>query len=170
MYACLQASSDASVLTDPQPTLRQNSDSLPGAKQSSNQARLARAQAAARLASELQEVLQHASLAMLHLADADAVSGLRHYCLRTFGRLHQLPDGSSGRKEGSKSSSSLLQLTHRASEGKVGRDDAVAAMLQHPTSLVEGSVEQSQFDWLEGVASQASWFFVCGIATCVFHR
>lgn len=165
MYACLQASSDASIPTDPQPTLHQHSDSIPGAKQPSNLARLARAQAAARLASELQEVLRHVSLAMLHLADPDAISGLQHYCLDTFGRLHQLTDGSSGRKEGSKSSSSLSQLTHRASEGEGEKDGAITAVLQHPTSLVEGSVEQSQFDWLDGVALQASWFCVCGIAT-----
>lgn len=163
--ACLQASSDASIPTDPQPALRQNSGSIPSAKQSSNQARLARAQAAARLASELQEVLRHASLAMLHLGDADAISGLQRYCLHTFGRLHQLTVGSSGNKEGSKSSSPVLQLTHRTSEGKVGKEDAITAMLQHPTSLVGASVEQSQYDWLEGVALQASWFVVCGIAT-----
>lgn len=143
--------------------MRQNSDSIPGAKQPSNQTRLARAQAAARLASELQEVLRHASLAMLHLADANAISGLQHYCQHTFGRLHQLTDGSSGRKEGSKSGSSLSQRTHGGSEGQDDKDDAITAMLQHPTSLMEGSVEQSQFDWLEGVALQASWLFVCNI-------
>lgn len=163
MHACLQAASDASVPTDPQPTLRQNSDGILGSKQSSNHARLARAQAAARLSTELQEVLRHASLAMLHIADADAITGLQHHCLHTFGGLRQLIDGGSGgRRDGSKSSSSLSELTQKASEGKiedtVSKDDPITAVLQHPNLLVDGSNELSPFGWLEGVALQASCF------------
>lgn len=166
---CLQASSDASVPTEPQPPLRQASDGIPGSRQSSTHARLARAQAAARLSTELQEVVRHASLALLLLADADAIIGLRHYCLHTFGGLHQLTDGGGGRKDGSNSSSSLSELTQTAGEGNagvaVGKDDAIIAMLQHPNMFVDGSVEQHQFDWLEGAALQVSWFVLCSIAS-----
>ena len=161
----MQAASDACVPTDPQPTLRQNSDGIQGSKHTLSQARLARAQAAARLSTELQEVLRHASLAMLHLADADAVVGLQRYCLHTFAGLQQLTDGSSSRKGGSKSSSSLSPLAQQAGEGSsTGKDDAITAVLQHPSLHVVGSNDHSPLDWLEGVALQASSLIACSIA------
>lgn len=159
---CLQVASNASVPTDSQPTQRQNSDGVPGSRQSSTHAQLARAQAAARLSTELQEVLRHASLAMLHLADADAITGLQQYCLHTFGGLHQLRG--SGRKDGSKSSSSLSELPQKSGDGgTTGKDDVFAAVLQHPSSCVDDNVKQHQFGWLEGVALQASLLVVFSI-------
>ena len=163
----MQAASDTTVPTDAQPTLRQRSDGIPGSRQSSPHARQTRAQAAAYLSTELQEVLRHASLAMLHLADADAVTGLRRYCLHTFGGLRQLTDKGRGKKDGNKSSSSLSELTQKAGGGDAGgtvsKDDAITAMLQHPNSFMDGNGEQDHFDWLEGVALQASCFTVCSI-------
>ena len=157
--AYLQATSDAFGPTDSQPTLRQNSDGLPSSKQPSNHARLARAQAAARLSTELQEVLRHATLAMLHLADADAVIGLQRHCLYAFGGLHQLTDGSHGRKDGSKSSSSLTDRTVGGNaDGRVGKpsDAVTAVLLHHPHLGMGGDTDQRQFDWLEGIALQVS--------------
>lgn len=157
----LQAASDTSAPTDPQLTSRQNSASLHSSKQPSQHARLARAQAAARISTELQEVLRHASLAMLHLADADGVTGLHRHCLHTFGGLEQLVTGGDGTMDGESMRSSLSHPTHTAANKNagvsLGTSDAVTAMLlQHPSSFVDRDAEQHQFDWLEGIALQVS--------------
>ena len=153
----LQAASEGSGPTDAQSATRQASDNTPAAKQPSNQARLARALAATRLSKDLQEVLRHATLALLHASDADAVVGLQRYCRRTFFAVPNLRDG---KQDDSQISSVIAQLTDGA-DTKVGgaslitQDALTAKILQQSKQMVPGDADQ-QFDWLEGVALQVS--------------
>ena len=94
-------------------------------------ARTARAQAARRLSIELQEVLRHAALAMLHNADADAVVGLHQYCQSTFSAVSQLANATRG------------EPTSRSPPADEG-----------PSNGAEHSNDQHQFDWLHGVTLQ----------------
>ena len=96
-------------------------------------ARMARAQAARRLSSELQEVLRHAALAILRIADADAVIGLHQYCQRNF--------------------SALPQLIHAANDEEAAAGSRVGMeMLSYDSS--KPGADRQQFDWLHGVALQ----------------
>ncbi|KAL0019463.1 hypothetical protein WJX77_007420 [Trebouxia sp. C0004] len=97
-------------------------------------ARTARAQAARRLSSELQEVLRHAALAILHIADADAVVGLHQYCQRNF--------------------SALPQLVHAGSDDEAAESRVGMEGLSSDSS--KPRADRQQFDWLYGVTLQAS--------------
>ncbi len=96
-------------------------------------ARTARAQAARRLSSELQEVLRHAALAILHIADADAVVGLHQYCQRNF--------------------SALSQLIHPANDEEAAAGSRVG-MERLTFDSSKPAADQQQFDWLHGVSLQ----------------
>ncbi|KAL0031856.1 hypothetical protein WJX79_000268 [Trebouxia sp. C0005] len=98
-------------------------------------ARTARAQAARRLSSELQEVLRHAAVAILRIADADAVAGLHQYCQRNF--------------------SALPRLVHPANDEKAAAESRVG--MERPSSdSSKPGADGQQFDWLYGVSLQAS--------------
>lgn len=96
-------------------------------------ARMARAQAARRLSSELQEVLRHAALAILHIADADAVVGLHQYCQRNFSALPQLIQAANDEEAAAGSRDGMERLSSDSS--KSGADG-------------------QQFGWLHGVTLQ----------------
>lgn len=95
-------------------------------------ARMARAQAARRLSSELQEVLRHAALAVLHIADADAVVGLHQYCQRNF--------------------SALPQLIHAANDEEAAESRVGMEGLSSDSS--KPGADRQHFDWLYGVTLQ----------------
>jgi hypothetical protein len=95
-------------------------------------ARMARAQAARRMSSELQEVLRHAALAILHIADADAFVGLHQYCQRNF--------------------SALPQLVHAANDEEAAESRVGMEGLSSDGSKPEA--DRQQFDWLYGVTLQ----------------
>ncbi len=102
-------------------------------QQTPSHARTARAQAARRLSSELQEVLRHAALAILRIADADAVVGLQQYCQRNF--------------------SALPQLMHAANDEEAAAGSRVGMERLTSDSSKPGPHGQ-QFDWLHGVTLQ----------------
>lgn len=154
-----QAASEGPGPSDAQSTSRQASDSTPAAKQPSNHARLARAQAATRLSKELQEILRHASLAMLHLSDTDAIVGLQQYCRQTFCAIPQLRDG---KQDDSQMEFMMVQLRNGADSNSGGsslitQDALTTKLLQQSKEVVPGNADQ-QFDWLEGVALQVRCF------------
>ena len=114
-------------------------------------ARMARAQAARRLSSELQEVLRHAALAILHIADADAVVGLHQYCQRNF--------------------SALPQLIHAANNEEAAAGSRIGMERLISDSSKPGA-DQQQFDWLHGVTLQVmhhllgTAMHICSIQCC----
>lgn len=111
-------------------------------------ARTARAQAARRLSSELQEVLRHAAVAILRIADADAVAGLHQYCQRNF--------------------SALPRLVHPANDEKAAAESRVG--MERPSSdSSKPGADGQQFDWLYGVSLQVYYTCLALQCTSVAH-
>ena len=109
----------------------------------------ARAQAAKRISAEVQEVVRHAALALLSVADADAILGLQRYCQRTFATLKQLTDAFQGEK-----GSSL--------DGE-DEDEALQEAIRAAAPLTSGG---HQYDWLQAVALQVNSSAVSCPAPC----
>lgn len=138
MSVHLQAASEASGVTD-----SQHGSPTPGRltqPPTPSHARTVRAQAAKRLSTELQEVLRHAALAMLHIADADAVIGLERYCQNTFCAVQQLIEVAGDATHSKASSDSITRL--------MAKDKA------EQNQATSSGLGGKQFDWLHGVALQ----------------
>ena len=99
----------------------------------------ARALAARRISTEVQEVVRHAALALLSTADADAIIGLQRYCQRTFAGLAKLTDATQGGKDSSLN----------------GQDeDESLQEAKHSAALL--TFGGHHYDWLHAVALQVN--------------
>lgn len=115
-----------------------DSQELPQApKQPSiSHSRKARADAACKLARELQEVLRHASLALLRLSQPEALSGLLVYCVTTFEPFYEIAN----------------TMVKDCTASEFGGDEQ-----QSPDTrrLQAGQTSASgHFDWMQAVALQ----------------
>lgn len=114
-------------------------DATPAVKQQSSPSHLrqARADAARKLTKELQEVLQHASMALLRMSQPEAIQGLHSYCTMVFSPAYQLAHSA---HEGNGSSSATDGDQQTLANGNVaaGQADAV-----------------HEFEWMRAVALQA---------------
>ena len=150
MSVHLQAASEASGVTDsqhgsPKPA-RLTQPPTP------SHARTVRAQAAKRLSTELQEVLRHAALAMLHIADADAVIGLERYCQNTFCAVQQ-----------------LIEVAGDATHSKASSDGITRLMAKdkaEQNQATSSGLSGKQFGWLHGVALQVMHSSCAGFLAC----
>lgn len=119
------------------PTTSPQELSLAAKQQSSTlQLRKARAEAARKLGRELQEVLRHASLALLQLSEPEAISGLQSHCSGSFTAVYQLAKAAD-EDSNTKGTKNVMQQLHMSSNwSAVDKGDT------------------NQFDWMQGVALQ----------------
>lgn len=117
----------------------QMDESLPGSpsvgdKQQSlvSHACKAQAEAGQKIAKELQEVLRHASSALLRLAQPETISGLESYCNSTFEPLYQLASA-------------------RKSDHTETADDSHVVLSDSSSS---GSRDVGRFSWMQALALQ----------------
>lgn len=118
------------------PTTGPQEFSLAAKQPSTLQLRKARAEAARKLGRELQEVLRHASLALLRLSEPEAISGLQSHCSGSFTAVYQLAKAADEDSNTNGTVNAMQQLHMSSNWSAVDKGDT------------------NQFDWMQGVALQ----------------
>ena len=123
--------------------------------------RKARAEVARKLGRELQEVLRHASLALLRLSEPEAISGLQIYCSSTFGAVHQLAKAAD------------------EESNTIGPENATQHLQTGSKMHAADGVGMTNFGWMQGVAFQVcNWQCGCNsvsvpvlkVMLCMFNN
>lgn len=148
LHPCLRSAVQESTQAPTATGMQQ--DSAQTAKQpadtsASAQARQARAESARRLARELQEVLRHATTALLRLSQPEAISGLQTFCTTMFGPAYQL----------------AAAATHADSKTHKGSAHSPHDSGSNSNAATRVGHSGSQFEWMQAVALQASVHYGC---------